>query len=331
MEDLSSNSNTHAPSRDLTLEQVHKRILKLVEQRQRNGHQIGRLYNYVVDSELAQKGGFKDAQDFFKQRVKVISSAMLSLNGAVARSFTEEVAVKYGMRNLYTLLAYSKLEGVTVAESEPGALPITVPQKDGTVLSKPFADCSVEELQSAMKHKRSPPKPLPEQDAARVQHYRENLQRHFTDRLSIRVDARNHLGELLITLRDIPEKEMKRLAVALVDEPTSALIMPEVQDSVRSDTSTAPAPSMTAAQGTAHNDNATAPASPAAQGMAKDTATIPSVPVERAYPSDTAPGVMSQGSTGLISPQPTPLPQRQGGPSNKEQGLGGFLRRMTGG
>ncbi|WP_163999663.1 hypothetical protein [Pyxidicoccus caerfyrddinensis] len=327
------NGNTPARSPDLTLEQVHKRILTLIEKGHRNGHQIGRLYNYVIDSELAQKGGFKDAQDFFKQRVKVVSQAVLSLNGAVARSFTEDVAVKYGMRNLYTLLAYAKLEGLTVEQSDPGDLPIAVPQKDGVVQSKPFADCSVEDLQSAMRHKRAPPQSLPEADAARVQHYRDNLQRHFTDRLSIRVDARNHLGELFITLRDIPEKEMKRLAAALVDEPTHALIAPEARGAERNDAPTPAAPTAAPAQDMAHNDNIAVPASPAAQlqGAGNDAPHIPNVPAAKEYPAVVAPVVKAQGPEERGPSTPVPVAPSQGGPSNKTQGLGGLFRRMTGG
>ncbi len=325
------NGNTHPPSLDLSLEQVHERILKLVEQGHRNGHQIGRIYNYVVDSELAQKGGFKDAQDFFKQRVQVVSQAVLSLNGAVARAFSEEVAVKYGMRNLYTLLAYAKQEGVTVAESDPGALPVAVPQQDGTVLSKPFADCSVEELQRAMKHKRSPSKPLPEQDTARVQHYRDNLQRHFTERLSIRVDARNHLGELLITLRDIPEKEMRRLAAALVDEPVTATVASGVKEPARNDVSDAPAPTVTPAQGAAHNDNTPVLTRPATQTVANDGDSVSNVPVARATPVGAAPVSEGRSTAGVIPLQPPLVPQGHIAPRNKEQGLGGFLRRITGG
>jgi hypothetical protein len=330
MEDTTGNNTSASP--DLTLEQVHERVLQLMEQGHRNGHQIGRLYNYVVDSELAQKGGFRDATDFFKQRVKVVSQAVLSLNGAVARSFTEDVAVKYGMRNLYTLLAYAKLEGLTVEQSDPGSLPIMVPQSNGAPQPKPFADCSVEELQSAMKHKRAPPRQLPEADAARVQRYRDNLQRHFTDRLSIRVDARNHLGELFITLRDIPEKDMKRLAMALTDESTTAAPV-ETHGPASNDTSIAPVTPVTQGQGIAHNDNNDAPASPSAQARdaAAESSHSPSTPVARMHPPVSNSMEKGVGTEEPYPTYPTPITQDQGGPRNKSQGLGGLLRRMTGG
>ncbi|MCP3144375.1 hypothetical protein [Pyxidicoccus xibeiensis] len=309
-----NNSSIPAPALNLSLEQVHKRILKLAEQGHRNAYQIGRLYNYVVDSELAQEGGFKDARDFFRQRVNVVSQAVLSLNGAVARVFTEELALKYGMRNLYTLLAYAKLAGLTVAQDEPGALPIAVPQKDGTLLSKPFADCSVEELQNAMKHKRSPPVPLPEQDVARVQRYRDNLQRHFADRLSIRVDARNHLGELLITLRDIPEKDMRRLGLVLVDE--SDLAIPGSQ-----------------VHGSAQNENIPSPASSAqVQGAANDgNARVPALSVAQADDGTAASAdVKGQGPSAGSPMPPPPARQERGGPRTEKQGIGGFIRRIAG-
>ncbi|MCP3140263.1 hypothetical protein [Pyxidicoccus xibeiensis] len=325
-------SSAVAPTLDLSLEQVHKRIMKLVEQGHRNAYQIGRLYNYVVDSELAQKGGFKNAQDFFRQSVKGLGQSVLTRNGAVARAFSETVALKYGISNLYTLMTYAKLAGLTLEPSDPGATAVAVPQQDGTLLNKSFADCSVEELQGAVNHRRTPPVPLPEKDAARVQHYRDNLQRHFTDKLGIRVDARSHMGELLITLRDIPEKEMRRLAAALVDEPVQH--EEEVQAPVSSN-SPAPSP-MAPTPEAARAEAPSAPATPVARTAANDTPAFasapPMEPVRDAAHNDTptAPPGLSAVPMGA-GPGPSAGTPAQGGPRNKAPGLSGFLRRMTGG
>ncbi|MFP2929813.1 hypothetical protein ACLESO_32400 [Pyxidicoccus sp. 3LG] len=346
------NGNITASTLELSLEQVHKRILKLVEQGHRNAYQVGRLYNYVVDSELAQKGGFKDAQDFFREKVKVLGQSVLSRNGAVARSFSEGTALKYGISNLYTLMTYARLAGLSLEHGEPGTTPVLVPQKDGTLLSKPFEECTVDELQGAVKHKRTPPVPLAEHDAARVQRYRDNLQRHFTGKLSIRVDARNHMGELLITLRDIPEKEMRRLAAALADEsvpqqeegarvevspqadlsatPTppampmkeaplgddaSAAASPATQGAANDDAPSTPTPSVEPVRGVAHSDNPVIPPSPATQVPAPLTV----APMAEGTRPDT--GVPAQGAPA----------QGQEAPRNKGAGLSGFLRRMAGG
>lgn len=396
------NGKSPASSTDLSLEQVHKRVLKLLEQGHRSAYQIGRLYNYVVDSGLAQKDGFKDAQDFFKQRVKVVSQAVLSLNASVARVFGEDIALRYGMRNLYTLLTYAKLTGGMVEYGDPGTMVVVVPQEGGTVLSKPFAECSVEELQSAVKHKRTPPTPLAEHDVQRVQRYRDNLQRHFTEKLSIRVDARSHMGQLLITLRDIPEKEMKRLAAALVDDShprheesqgaehgdssitQTPLVAPGVAHDGNSMVPTtpvehgghegthggAPLAREFQAQAVAHNDNPSVTSTPLAQARdsAPDTPVASAAPAVQAEgPSHGAASALPRGQTqgapaseppsapavpvvqapAAVLAAPTgknsgpegggPLPvlpaaQGQGsGPRGRSPGLGGFLRRMTGG
>ncbi|HZI13765.1 MAG TPA: hypothetical protein VE153_25530 [Myxococcus sp.] len=306
------NGNTPAPSLDLSLEQVQERILTLVAQGHGTAYQIGRLYNYVVDSGLALAGGFKDAQDFFRQRVKVLGQSVLTRDGAVARMFPEEAALKYGVSNLYTLLTYVKLAGLTVVYSEPGPTPVVVPQDDGPPVTRPFAECTVDELQRAVKHKRTPPTPLPDEDAARVQRYRDSLMRHFPEKLSIRVDARSHLGELLITLRDIPEAQMKRLAAALVDEPGTAHPV-------------APA------QLGAHNDNAPEAPRPLAQGNTP-AAPAPRAPEPRNPPlTPTQPAAHGPGQA-VNGPGPVvPLGPTHPAPPFRETGLGGLLRRMTGG
>lgn len=294
------NTDAPQPFLDLSLEQVQERVLKLVEQGHASAYQIGRLYNYVVDSKLAQTGGFKDALDFFRQRVKVLSQAALSRNGAVARMFPEEAALKYGVSNLYTLLTYVKLASLTVLYSEPGPTPVVVPQDDGPPVTRPFAECTVDDLQRAVKHKRTPPVPMPEEDVARVQRYRDSLMRHFPEKLGIRVDARSHLGELLITLRDIPEPQMKRLAAALAEEHGASGVQ-------------------------AHNDNAPVLAVPLAREQAPASEprnpSLGNVPLTAPGPGPTVNG---QGPV-------VPLAPLQAGPRPGNTRRGGLFGWMTGG
>jgi hypothetical protein len=93
--------------------------------------------------------------------------------------------------------------------------PILVPQKDGTVKERPFAECTVEKLKLAVKHKRTPPKPLPEEATARVDSYRGALDRHYPKDSHIRVSARVERGKVLISLRDIPDEQLSTLIKAL--------------------------------------------------------------------------------------------------------------------
>ena len=202
---------------NITLAEVRERVLHVVGQGNADAYQLGWLYNYVVDRELAQQGGFKDAADFFKKEVKVLSQSSLTAYGAVARAFTATVCVKYGLHNLYTLLTYEKVAVLTVDGNEPGPTPIQVPQEDGTVAQKPFAECSMEELKRAIKHKRTPPRPLPQDASTRLETYRNVLDQHLSGRHSIQVSARLERDKVLISFKDIPEEQMAAVIEALMD------------------------------------------------------------------------------------------------------------------
>ncbi len=210
-------NNPSMTTLNITLAEVRERVLRLVERGNADAYQLGWLYNYVVDRELAQQGGFKDAADFFNKEVKVVSQTTLSIHGAVARAFAATACVKYGMHSLYALLSYEKVANIQADGNEPGPTPIQVPREDGSLEQKPFAQCTVEELKRAVKHLRAPPKPLPESVTARVELYRGALDRHFSADNHIRVSARVERGQVLLSLKDIPEAQVPKLIEALMD------------------------------------------------------------------------------------------------------------------
>jgi hypothetical protein len=208
-------NNKSSPNLQLTLEEVGERVVGLVEQGNADAYQIGVYYNYAVERELAKNGGYKDTEDFFQKRVKGISQSTLTMYGAMARAFTATACVKHGVSKLYALLSYEKLAGVTADGSEPGPTLIQVPTKEGAVEPKPFAECTVDELKLAVKHKRTPPTPLPVSAMERVELYRGILDEHFGTESHIRVSARVERGKVLVTLKDIPEEQMPQLAEVL--------------------------------------------------------------------------------------------------------------------
>ncbi|QRN98846.1 hypothetical protein JRI60_07395 [Archangium violaceum] len=201
----------------LTLEQAKDSILAYVAQGNSGHYNIGRLYNHIVDNDLARKSGYDSAQEFFSQHVKVLSKATLSLYGTVSREFSEPICVAYGMTLLGTLLTYEKAAGLRLPEGDPGQVPIEVPVEGGTVQSKPFADCSLDELKLALKHKRVPATPVSSSDAARVQFLRDSLMKHFAKSSRVSVSARVHRGKTLLSVQDVPLAELERFAEALLD------------------------------------------------------------------------------------------------------------------
>jgi hypothetical protein len=93
--------------------------------------------------------------------------------GAVAREFTREVCEKYNMASLGALLDYQRLRygylpryGYLQLDSrEPGNTPIDIPRRGGLMLTKPFADCTMDDLRQAVQARwaprRSPESPQP--------------------------------------------------------------------------------------------------------------------------------------------------------------------------
>lgn len=213
-------STTGSPDLPLTLAQVEERLLQLVSNLDSNNYQIGKLYNHVVDKELALTGGFKDAQDFFKQRIKLISQSSLTMYGAVSLKFSEPTTRKYGMDKLYLLLSYARRAGLQVDGDAPGATPIDIPREDGEVAQKLFSECSRDEMRLATKHQRSPPPVMSELDMARIKRFQEHLDRGLPENHGIRVAARLENGALRLTLKNIPADSMERLVAALMGTPS---------------------------------------------------------------------------------------------------------------
>jgi hypothetical protein len=202
----------------LTLTEVEQRINILVRQGSIDSHEIGRLYNYVVENKLAKKPLYKDAKDFFRKRVKGLSQSVLSLYGTVAGQFTAEACGQYGMNNLYFLLSYKKAAHIEVDMTNPGPTLIDVPQEEGEPVQKPFSECNVEELKLAAQYKRAPAVPsIPTEGQERIERYSATLARFFPENKLVRVSARVHDNKLLLSLRDIPETELEQLAEALLE------------------------------------------------------------------------------------------------------------------
>ncbi|OJT23179.1 hypothetical protein BO221_20110 [Archangium sp. Cb G35] len=203
---------------ELTLEQVRDSILGYLEQGNAGLYNIGRLYNYTVDNKLAEKNKYESAQQFFSQQLKALSQSTLSRYGAVAREFSEEACKKYGVMNLTTLRSYAAAADIQPTSGDPGATPIDVPQEDGRVVRKPFAECTMEELKLAVKGKRNPSRAtMPATDAARVEFMRESLSRHFAQSARVQFKTNIKGGKTFLTIQGVPLEEVERLMEALLD------------------------------------------------------------------------------------------------------------------
>jgi len=211
----------------MTLEQVRLAMLKLLAEERSNHYRMGELYNYVVNQQLAEKAGYKDARTWFGQHLAELSQATLTTYGAVAAAFSEPVTRRFGVTCLYLLLIYQEAADVELHHEEPGTTPIEVPDDNGQVTTQPFSACSVEHMRRALRRKRKPSssKPLPAEAAVLASQYREALTSLFPKGVLVTVQARNQKGKAVLDFKGIPVEQVATLAAALSSElpPASAV------------------------------------------------------------------------------------------------------------
>lgn len=212
---------------EMTLEQLKDVINDLVGQGSTFQYQIGAMYNHIVSRKLAELAGFNDAATYLNQHVKALSKSTFINYGTVARSFIPHIVAQYGMYNLRALLRYLEATNMTSPE-DPGALVIDVPRDDGTVVKKPFAECSVDDVERAARAKRAAPTVrVPVADRARLLFLVDSIQSQFEGVAQVRFSSRNKEGKTLISLQDVPMTELARLTQAIQDgmnaEPTLAM------------------------------------------------------------------------------------------------------------
>src|SRR5260370_28875178 len=132
------------------LEQEAAAIEALLSQEEDESWQIGAHFNRIVDGHLAQKEGFKTAQEFLSQRLGGVAHSTLSLYGQIAKAFAEEVAKKYGISKLGILLTYEKLTDTELPKADPGSVEIKQPGPNGAPTKKQFSNDSSEDMHDHM-------------------------------------------------------------------------------------------------------------------------------------------------------------------------------------
>lgn len=203
----------------MTLTEVHEEFCALLDAGNTHHHRMGLLYNHMVKKKLAQNAKYKNALDYFSKNIKQVSRSALLMYSAVAKAFSEELTVRFGVTRLNLLLVYKEAADLKLNSEDPGSMPVEVPAADGTVTAKPFSECSVEELRKAINRKRKPvsSKPIPPHLQAQLEAFREAAIARFPEDAPVQVTARNHQGQVLISFRDIPMTDLDGLAEILLD------------------------------------------------------------------------------------------------------------------
>jgi hypothetical protein len=204
--------------KDMTLDEARLALLELMGQEGSNHYRMGQLFNHVVDHKLAEAAGYKSAQDYFSQHLIDMSRSSLMMYGAVARNFSEPISRRFGITCLYLLLTYAEVADMALNHELPGALLIEVPADAGQVTTKSFDQCTVDELRKAIQRKRKPAssKPLPAEDMALADRYREAVTGGLPKGTSLAVQLRNHKGTAVLDFKGIPLTQVAQLAQVLL-------------------------------------------------------------------------------------------------------------------
>ncbi len=211
---------TTAVTEGMTLEQVRAAMIQLMMEENCNQYRMGQLYNYVVEKRLAEKAGYKDARDYFTQRLADLSQSALSMYGSVAEAFSEPVARRFGISCLYLLLTYKEAADIEVNHEDPDGTLIEVPDDKGHVATKPFGQCSVEQMRRALQRKRKPAssKPLPPEVETLADQYREAVTSRLPRGTRVKVQLRNEKGKAVLDFKGIPLEQVGQLIEALMDQ-----------------------------------------------------------------------------------------------------------------
>ncbi|MDY7229996.1 hypothetical protein [Hyalangium rubrum] len=204
----------------MTLDQVRDTILQCLMRGPAGHYEIGEIYDHMVLYRRAVNEGYRTTREYFRQHVRVLSHATLVRFRAVSRTFSREVCEKYGMASLGALLEYWRVAVVPENRREPGDTPIQIPRRGGLTMTKPFADCTMEDLRQAILGERDRRSRTPQERYAQAfQRYCDTLRQYLAEntqnpvKLYARTDRRGWSARLL--LRDIRVEDMEQLTQAL--------------------------------------------------------------------------------------------------------------------
>ncbi|WPB80993.1 hypothetical protein KYC5002_17895 [Archangium violaceum] len=190
-------------------------------------NQLGLAYHSALSRRLAETAGYNNAWEYLSQNVKGLTRQTLTAYTDAATYWGSSVTQKYGVERLKLLPRYLRAHPYVGAwpDSDPGFLNIRVPQPDGSVVVKSFADCSLEEMRRAV----SPPRPKPawegvrRRERLRVLVLKELMPQRFLASAGVRFRAEGERA--FVSFQEVPVAELEALIVVLQEciamEPSS--------------------------------------------------------------------------------------------------------------
>jgi hypothetical protein len=181
-------------------------------------NQLGLAYHSALTRRLAQTAGYKDAWEYLRHNVKGLTRGTLNTYTDAATYWGSDLTLKYGVERLRLLSTYLRANPPGIGQwpdPDPGFLNILVPQPDGTVVRRTFANCSLEEMRRAV----SPPKPkfvwerVRVRDRFRLLYLKDRIPLRF--QATTRVRARAEGDKALVSFQDVPIAELETLIAVL--------------------------------------------------------------------------------------------------------------------
>ncbi len=199
---------------DLTFEAAVAQMHVLFRDESSTQWKIGQLYNHIIDNKLAEKNGHRYAREFFGKEFGNVGRSTLVLYGSVAGAFTEVATQSYGVSNLGRLLTYLKLSKQGLIEGDPGEFMVNLPQLDGSVIPKRFADCSREDMANAIRALRLR-RSLPGSDAERLERIQQALVEKLGEDTKVTLKGTWNGSDTVLTLTHVTLSELRAVAEVL--------------------------------------------------------------------------------------------------------------------
>jgi hypothetical protein len=112
---------------------------------------------------------------------------------------------------------YKEAADIEVNHEDPHGALIGVPDDKGKVTSKPFGECSAEQMRRAIQRLRKPAssKPLPKEAELLAEQYSEAVTGRFAKGTRVKVLVRNQKGKAVLDFKGIPVEQVGQLIEAL--------------------------------------------------------------------------------------------------------------------
>jgi len=187
-------------------------ILSLCKQGDEALLEAGRLCNLLEDHEMWKEAGYRTFRAYMNKELGAIPRTTLDRYRQLARAFPKETVMKYGVDAMEKLLTYHELVGQAPLPEDPGPYPVEVPGKGGAGPQEVrFADCTPTQIEAAIRAKRQPKEPVPEEQQKVITQLQEACDA-VGETGEVKVSVKVEKGTTFLTVGRIPFELLEQVA-----------------------------------------------------------------------------------------------------------------------